>query len=111
MNNYKLDEYCADIARYIWDDIAKNGGDVTDLAHEYADGSEYVIYYAKAHDICQHCSVDAGEDFAHDVGGDTPRSYNDMASLIAYGEIQSRIMDQYWTLCQHEGEPRQGDAA
>ena len=53
MQDYDLTQYCNDIA----EEIARDARDLeqaTDWAHESADGSEYVIYYAKAHTICQN---------------------------------------------------------
>ena len=92
MNDHQLDEYAKEIASDIKAEIAEYGGDAYDMAHEHADGSEHVIYYYKAHQICQHCNTDNGEAFLEDVGaGDNP-TYDSLATIIAYGELHARIM-------------------
>ena len=105
LTNRKLDEYCASIAQDIMADVKSNErgmDDAYDMAHEYADGSEYVIYYAKAHELCQNCDTDNGEDFLTGISDqNVPRSYDDMAALIAYGEIHHRI---YAALSELEDE-------
>ena len=94
MNDYQLTEYAEDIARDILAEVAEYGGDATDLAHENADGSEHVIYYSKAHDICQNCNTENGEQFLEDMGGaGKDATYDSIATLIAYGELYSRIVD------------------
>jgi hypothetical protein len=90
INDFWLTEYCNDIAQ----DICKDTADINqamDWASESAGGSEYVIYTAKAHMLCQNCDTVQGEDFVSDCWGDTPLSYDEMACRIAYGEIESRI--------------------
>lgn len=93
MNDYKLDDYVNDIVDEIIEQ-ADSFEEASDLAHEYADGSEHVIYYHKAHDICQNCDTAYGEEFIEDVGpGDDP-TYDSIAVLIAYGELRGRIMEK-----------------
>jgi len=92
ISDYKLDQYCRAIA----EEICNNTADIdeaTEQAWEYADGSEYTIYYHKAHELCQNCNVDQGEDFVADCWGDTPMTYDEIACRIAYGEIQVRIVN------------------
>ena len=92
-NDRDLDLYaeaCAD------DIIAEMGlsadeDDIQNSVHEYADGSEHVIYYYKAHAICQNCNTDSGEEFLADVGNPDPVTYDSLATTIAYGEIRARI--------------------
>lgn len=96
LNDYKLNEYAQDCAREILKEVEKYGGDEYDLAHERADSSEWVIYYSKAHELCQNCNTDNGEAFIEDVGGSfeilpQPVTYDSLASGIAYGELHSRI--------------------
>ena len=91
MTDYKLDEYAADCAKQILEEINTHGGDEYDLAHEHADGSEWVIYYHKAHQICQNCKTENGEAFLEDVGSPEPITYDSLAVTIAYGELHARI--------------------
>jgi len=90
LNDYKLNEYVESIV----EDILEDCDDIDsamDQAHECADGSEYVIYYARAHELCQNCNTDMGEEFVEDIGvGDNP-TYESIACLIAYGELRGRI--------------------
>ena len=91
MNNRKLDKLAKGYARDILAEVEKNGGDARDLAHEYADGSQWVIYCDRAHELCRNCDIDDGKEYvrdtlAHAIG------YNEMASLIAYGELHARIL-------------------
>lgn len=89
--DYDLTQYCNDIA----EDIARDAADynqATDWAHESADGSEHVIYYHKAHAICQNCNIGQGEDLFNDCyGGNHSKSYDEIACIMAYGEIRARI--------------------
>jgi hypothetical protein len=100
MNDYQLTEYCNDIAA----DIARDSSDIDqamDWATESADGSEYVIYTYKAHKLCLDCNTDQGEDFLSECYGDNHgKSYDDLASIIAYGEIQARIQSAIWSIFQ-----------
>ena len=106
ITNRKLDEYCADIAQEIFDDVQSgNCEHPHDAIYEYADGSEYVIYYAKAHELCQNCDITSGEDFADDIScGNEPRTYDQMATVIAYGEIAARIGAAYMALEKEAAE-------
>jgi len=88
----QLDEYCAECA----DDILSEAPDrdtALDMAHEYADGSQYVIYTWRAHALCAGCNTDRGESFLEDVGQPDGATYDQLATLIAYGEIYARIVD------------------
>ena len=90
INDFWLDEYCIDVAK----DIARDASDfeqAMDWAHESADGSEFVIYYAKAHAICQQCNTDNGHEFVRDCYPDAYLDYDQQACAIAYGEILARI--------------------
>ena len=90
INDYTLAEYCNEIAQ----DICRDASDeyqAMDWASESADSSEYVIYYAKAHELCRGCDTTQGEDFLADCYGDVPMTYDEMACRIAYGEIDARI--------------------
>jgi hypothetical protein len=91
LNDYKLNEYAQDCAREILEEVKRYGGDEYDLAHEHADGSEWVIYYSKAHELCQNCDTDNGEQFYEDCGPWEDLTYDGVASIIAYGELHARI--------------------
>ena len=87
-----LDDYCEGIAAEIFRD-AKDRETAFDWAGESADGSEYVIYTYKAHALCQNCNTDAGHEFLADCyGSNAPADYDQLASIIAYGEIRNRII-------------------
>ena len=67
--------------------------DMMDLAHEAADGHNWVIYNYKALKLCADCSLEYGEDFLSDVGfewGPDSTIYS-VATMIAYGEIRGRV--------------------
>ena len=91
MNDAILDKIAAGYAADIVRECAEHGGDHTDMAHEYADGSEHVIYYSKAHAICQNCDTSNGEQFLDDVGNPENVTYDSLAVAIAYGELLARI--------------------
>ena len=106
-NDCQLNQYAESAARDIVDKIAGkalrenlldvaaviHGGEACDMAHEHADGSEHVIYYYKAHAICQNCDTENGEAFLEDIGGPgKDATYNSIATTIAFGELHSRIL-------------------
>lgn len=103
MNDHELNRYAAMCAAEIIDNtirprMADNGGELGDYlgeaiepAHQSADGSEHVIYYYKAHAICQNCNTDAGREFLEDCSPFLKPDYNDLATKIAYGELVHRI--------------------
>jgi len=91
-SDHQLDAYVADIAAEIAEEIKESGGDPYELVREYADSSEHVIYYYKAHAICQNCNVAAGEGFASCTGEpEGGWSYDGFAVAIAYGELRYRV--------------------
>ena len=97
-NTYQLTEYCNDIATEIARD-ASNIDQAMDWAMERADGSEYVIYTYKAHKLCLDCNTEQGEDFFSEFyDGDHGKSYDEIASIIAYGEIIARIQSAIWSI-------------
>ena len=91
VSNYNLDAMVAEWAVEIFEQ-AGDQDEAMDLAHQYAGGSEWVIYHYKAHQLCAACNTDAGEDFiehcGEPVGGWT---YDGFASAIAFGEIYERL--------------------
>lgn len=94
MNDFELDQLAKSYAEEIMLEIKEHGGDQFDLAHQYADGSEYVIYYSKAHELCQNCNIDNGEEWFEEVGPNKGLSYGEVATVIAYGELYTRILNQ-----------------
>ena len=91
INDWQLDAYCESIAEEIFRD-AKDYETARDWAQQSADSSEYVIYTYKAHALCQNCNTHAGHEFLADCyGKDAPADYDQLASIIACGEIHSRI--------------------
>ena len=98
MNNYELTEYCNDIAKEIAEETS-NFDTANEQAHERAEGSEHVIYHYKAHWICQNCDIDQGQDFFSDCySGDHGKSYDEIATIMACGEIQARISSKLWEI-------------
>ena len=91
INDYVLDEIADDYAKEIFDQV-EDIDDGYELAHQYADGCEWVIYTYKAHLLCLNCNTDNGQDFVNDCYSGASMTYNEMASAYAYGEIKSRIM-------------------
>lgn len=91
INDYTLNEYAADIADEIFLECVCDRERAMDLSHEYADGSEWVIYYHKAHELCQNCDTENGEQFYEDCGPWDDITYDRIASIIAYGELHARI--------------------
>ena len=91
MNDAILDKIAAAYAADIVRKCAEYGGDPADMARGYADGSEHVIYYSKAHAICQNCDTSNGEQYLEDVGNPENVTYDSLAVSIAYGELLARI--------------------
>lgn len=93
MNDYVLDEIAAGYAAEI---ASEAKGDIDleqELAHQCADGSVHVVYFYKAHEVCQNCNVDSGEDMIREMGEPNEGwTYNSMAMLIAFWELKTRIL-------------------
>tara|TARA_R100000935_G_scaffold8514_1_gene17869 strand:- start:182 stop:493 length:312 start_codon:yes stop_codon:yes gene_type:complete len=95
MNDYILNDYATSLAEEIKTDIEKfDNCDAMTLAWEAADSSEHVIYYYKAHHICQNCDITHGENFMEECYNDTFKSYDDTAVTIAFGELHYRILSK-----------------
>ena len=91
VSNFNLDAMVAAWAVEIFEQ-ASDIDDAIDLAYQYADGSEWVIYHHKAHELCAACNTDLGEDFIAECGEpDGGWTYNSFASAIAFGEIYERL--------------------
>jgi hypothetical protein len=96
-SDYNLDDMVNSYAVEIFEQTT-NRYEAQDLVREYADGSEWVIYYSKAHDLCRNCNIDQGHDFIAECYSDVPMTYNDMACRLAYGEISARLAQAVDTL-------------
>lgn len=94
MNDYELDQLAKSYAQEIMQEVREHNADQFDLAHQYADGSEYVIYYSKAHELCQNCNIDNGEEWLAEIGVSGDVTYGSVATVIAYGELYNRILTE-----------------
>ena len=91
MNDAILDKIAAGYAADIVRECAERGCDLVELARKYANGSEHVIYYGKAHTLCQNCDTSNGEQFLADACNLENVTYDSLAVSIAYGELLTRI--------------------
>ena len=94
INDFILDNIARDYAKEILEQT-QDSDEAQDLAHQYADGSEWAIYHYKAHMLCLNCNTDRGEEFVEDCYSTDctwRMTYDEMASSIVYGEILGRIM-------------------
>lgn len=73
--------------------------EMNDLAHETADGHEWVIYTYKAHTLCLHCNTDMGEERLEECGMPEEVTYDTLGCLIACGELRGRIDAALNDLC------------
>ena len=90
IDDYILDEMAREYATEIITEL-EDGDDPLDKAHEYADGSQWAIYYYRAHELCANCNTDNGEMYLEETGTPKDITYNNLAATIAYGEIYHRI--------------------
>lgn len=70
--------------------------DLSDAAHEHADGSAEVIYHYQAHKLLAECSRSersAAEEEAEGCGW-APKSYDEFASTLAYFVVRTRYADE-----------------
>lgn len=110
MNDNKLNEVANDIAQEAFE-MYKNGVpdyEAEDFICESVDGSEWVIYYYKAHQVCQNCNTDQGAQWLEDCGL-TGESYDDYATKLAYGELYVRASDALSELIEAY-EPEEDEA-
>ena len=102
MNDHKLAKECDELAQEIFDTMVADdlqpdetpedhNDTMSDNVHDTVDGHEWVIYYYKAHQICQNCNTDEGAQFLEDVGQPDPVTYDSLATTIAYGEMLARV--------------------
>ena len=75
--------------------------DLYDIAHEWADSSQHVIYYSHAQDFVQALPFDVKKDAAQSVADcgiiNDETTYDQMATQIAYFALQRLIMDAVQT--------------
>ena len=98
-SDFNLDAMVTHAAVEIFDEFCLNREGAFDRVQEVADGNEWVIYHHKAHELCANCNTDMGEQGIEDLGGFPEGStYNSIASLIAYFELESRLRHAVETL-------------
>ena len=95
--DYNLDDMVASWAVEIFEQ-ANDADEAHDLASQYADGSEWVIYHYKSHELCLNCNTETGEMHLEDCGIPDGATYNSIGSMIAYFEIESRLNAAIQTL-------------
>ena len=86
----------------IADDIMSNRehwseDDLQDIISEHADSSQFVIYYSQAHEFLRALDYETrndAEDRAQDYMCGTRKSYDEMASIIAYCALESLMSDE-----------------
>jgi len=107
MNDHKLDLIAQSYAQDIFADMIQyqmSEDEARDTIWEWVDGSEHVIYYGKAHDICQTCDIENGEAFAEDVGLPAVVTYDNLASQIVFGELLYRVTVAFYELMENYDE-------
>ena len=70
--------------------------ELNDIAHERADSDENVIYYGKAHALIRNApssDVEEAEQMMYDCGGCEGKSYNEIATLIAFWVVNNETME------------------
>tara|TARA_R110000803_G_scaffold41468_1_gene89158 strand:- start:19 stop:354 length:336 start_codon:yes stop_codon:yes gene_type:complete len=100
MNNasdYNLDAMATSWAVEIFEQV-NDIDEAHELASQYADGSEWVIYHHKSHELCLNCNTDNGEMYLEDCGIPDGATYNSIGSMIAYFEIETRLNAAIQTL-------------
>jgi hypothetical protein len=98
-SDFNLDAYATDIAVDIFTEHCLDRDEAFDIAWQPVDGSEWVIYHHKSHEICANCNTDQGEQSIEGMGGFPDGStYDSMASLIAYSELMARVNEALETL-------------
>lgn len=107
INEYRLQAECDALARMIFQDVVDDhGSDYTaedlrdymiDDVHTAVDGHQWIIYTHYAHDICRTCNTDNGDAFLQDIGLpsdlDASNAYDRIATIIAFGEMEARVID------------------
>lgn len=89
--------------------------EIYEIAHERADGDANVIYTNKAHALIQNASYETqheAEQAMYDTGGCEGKSYDEIATLIAYwivqqetySDLQKEVQELIAVLEQYEEE-------
>ena len=87
-------DYANSLAKDLIEDMPDDEGEcyIYDMASEYADGSEHVIYYHKAHQFLQWMHASEIEHIEGEIeAGGSFVGYNDLASRIAYYHLSNMI--------------------
>ena len=105
MANVNYQQYAKDIAEEIvFRDIGPDDDEsrVYDLAHEYADGSEHVIYHYKAHQFLGWLDARTIDYIEGEIeAGGSFVGYDDLASRIAYYALHDMITSEALALLQN----------
>lgn len=120
ISDYELTKACDEIAAEIFEEFCANMArdetpdyyeiEMSDRAHEEADGHQWVIYTHYALSICAHCNTDLGEEFVDEVGAPSPFRLARAASMIVYGEMRSRIEARLRELTENWEDDRPEEA-
>lgn len=95
MENFKIDDWmlgeeCAALASEALVEARKYGSDPEEILWQRIDGHEWVIYTYKAIRLCAECNTDLGEEFLEECGTTSFNSFDEHASMLAFGEMISR---------------------
>ena len=106
MADVNYQQYAKDIAEEIVFRDIKPDDDpeerVYDLAHEYADGSEHVIYYYKAHQLLEWLDARTIDHIEGEIeAGGSFVGYNDLASRISFYALRDMITSEALTLLEN----------
>lgn len=105
MADVNYQQYAKDIAEEIvFRDIGPDDDEsrVYDLAHEYADGSEHVIYHYKAHQFLGWLDARTIDYIEGEIeAGGSFVGYDDLASRIAYYALHDMITSEALALLQN----------
>jgi hypothetical protein len=111
INDHLLQKECDEIAQEIIDEFRRDhfgeglsdySDEMSDRAHETADGHEWVIYNYKALMLCAHCDTENGEELLEDIGIPKEPDIYKLATMIAYGEIRARIDQEIRDLLENQ---------
>ena len=91
INDFVLDGIAKDYAKEIFSQI-DDIDDGYELAHQFADGCDWVKVYHKAHLVCLNCNTVNGQDAVSDCFSGAPMTYDEMGAAYAYCELHCRIM-------------------
>ena len=105
MADVNYQQYAKDIAEEIvFRDIGPDDDEsrVYDLAHEFADGSEHVIYHYKAHQFLGWLDARTIDYIEGEIeAGGSFVGYDDLASRIAYYALHDMITSEALALLQN----------